>query len=209
MTLSEFQTRLRQRAGRAGVAIPGDFPPRSERYYELLRRWNQSTNLTGLALDGYPDEALDRLLVEPLQAAELIPIDSPLVCVDVGSGGGSPAIPVALARPSIRLVMVESVAKKTAFLREAVRVVDLDHAEVLTARAEEIALERRGTADLVLLRAVRVDESLSQALVQLLKPAGTLLVIGAPLNPPPGWRMVEKRILSARNELFVLQPAIS
>ena len=62
-------------------------------YYELLARWNRKINLTSLE---DPDEAIDRLLLEPVIAARHL---SPAVVnvMDVGSGGGSPALPLALA----------------------------------------------------------------------------------------------------------------
>ncbi len=58
--------------------------------------------------------------------------------MDVGSGGGSPAIPLKLAVPRLRLTMVEAKARKSAFLREAVRHLGLEQRSVETARYEEL-----------------------------------------------------------------------
>jgi 16S rRNA (guanine527-N7)-methyltransferase len=204
--ISEFEARLRLRAERAGVTVPAGFPPHAERYYDLLRRWNRTTNLTSFGLDGYPQAALDRLLIEPLQAAELISVSASLVCFDIGSGGGSPAIPFAIARPSIRLLMIESVAKKAAFLREAAREAELHDVEVITGRAEEVAETRSGSADLILIRAVKVDERLEEALVRLIKPDGRVFTFGGTSNAlRSGWRIVETRRLSTQSELLVFQ----
>ena len=67
-------------------------------YYRLLARWNRTINLTALSLDPLADEALDRLFIEPLAAApyirEALDVTPLSVWFDLGSGGGSPAIPL-------------------------------------------------------------------------------------------------------------------
>ena len=78
-------------------------------FYALLSRWNQKINLTSLA---DPDEAIDRLILEPLLAAARF---VPAACssmMDIGSGGGSPAIPMKLVSPRLALTMVEVKATK-------------------------------------------------------------------------------------------------
>ena len=71
---------------------------RLEIYYRLLSRWNTKINLTALPLEDLTDHAVDRLLIEPLAAARFVP-ESPLTWFDLGSGGGSPALPLKLVRP--------------------------------------------------------------------------------------------------------------
>jgi 16S rRNA (guanine527-N7)-methyltransferase len=149
-----------------------------ERYYRLLARWNARINLTSLPLTGFPPESLDRLLIEPLQAAECIE-DASLQWFDLGSGSGSPAIPFKIVRPSANLTLVESVAKKAAFLREAVRVVGLPSVEVLTARIEDLpSFVPTESVDLMTLRAVRVDDAVDRSISALLRPSGRLLWLG-------------------------------
>ena len=100
----------------------------------LLVRWNQKINLTGarsaasLVAEHFPDAfALARRL------------DRPARVVDVGSGGGLPALPLALLRPTLALVLCEPIAKKTSFLRTAIRELDLtDRVQVEQVRAEEL-----------------------------------------------------------------------
>lgn len=207
MTTSEFESKLRLQAESAGLVLTSDFVLRAGLFYDLLRKWNKATNLTALHLDGYSAHSLDRLFIEPLIAAELLPIDAALACVDVGSGGGSPAIPLAIARPLIRMLMVESVAKKAAFLREAVRIVELKSAEVRTGRLEEIAPERRHTVDLALVRGVRVDRALSSALRQMLAPGGRLFGFGVSRQLLEfEWRLTDQRGLVRESDLLVFEP---
>src|ERR1044072_2004277 len=105
MTAREFKERLSRRAKKAGIAIP---PPLADRlwiYFQLLAKWNAKINLTGLDLDDPTPEGIDRLLIEPLLAAPHA--DGAKSLIDIGSGGGSPALPLALALGNIRLAMIE------------------------------------------------------------------------------------------------------
>jgi 16S rRNA (guanine527-N7)-methyltransferase len=177
----DFPTRLSRRAGRAGVFIPDDLAERLVAYYELLVRWNRKINLTSLE---NPDEAIDRLLLEPLIAARYLPWPTSSV-MDVGSGGGSPAIPLKLASPGIELTMVEVKARKSAFLREACRQLRLDHTRVENARYEELLArpELHEAYDLVSLRAVRVESRVLNTLQAFLKPGGTVMLFRGPGGP--------------------------
>ena len=153
--IDEIARLLDERAGRENLPLPEALRDRLLAYYALLERWNQKINLTSLT---DPAKAVDRLLLEPIAAAQHLPAGSRLA--DLGSGGGSPAIPLALALGSAHLLMVESRARKAAFLREAARTVELT-ATVEAVRFEELrrATAYEGTADVVTMRAVRPDTS--------------------------------------------------
>lgn len=161
---------LEARARAAGVDLQPALRDRLLAYYELLSKWNRTINLTSLS---DPDAAIDRLLLEPLLAARVLPQRA--VLMDLGSGGGSPAIPLALALDSPRLVMVESRGRKAAFLREAARAVALD-AIVEAARFEDLSdrTEYRASMDLVSMRAVRMDEATLSIAQMFAKPGGCL-----------------------------------
>jgi 16S rRNA (guanine527-N7)-methyltransferase len=89
-------------------------------------------------------------------------------------------VPLKIFRPDLELVMVESRARKTAFLREAARLLELPSVIVLTQRAEDLPTSVEGTADLVTIRAVRPDQTLLVAIARLLRPTGRLLTFGLP-----------------------------
>jgi len=162
--------RLEARARAAGVDLQSALRDRLLAYYELLSKWNRTINLTSLS---DPDAAIDRLLLEPLLAARVLP--QPAEMMDLGSGGGSPAIPLALALDSPHLVMVESRGRKAAFLREAAREVGL-HATVEAARFEDVVgrPEYRNAMDLVSMRAVRMDAATLDIAREFAKPGGSL-----------------------------------
>jgi 16S rRNA (guanine527-N7)-methyltransferase len=158
-----------------------------EAYFQLLTHWNARINLTALPLDAPTDETFDRLLVEPLAAAKQISNAGPSVWFDLGSGGGSPAIPLKIARPALTLTMVESKERKGAFLREAIRVLGLVDTFVETARFETLAAKSTVTSnvDLVTVRAVRTDDQLFESAGRMLKNGGQLLMFRPPHSPTP------------------------
>jgi 16S rRNA (guanine527-N7)-methyltransferase len=200
VTTTSLADRLFQRAFYTSINLTLLELSRLGEYYTLLERWNKKINLTSLSLRGFPDETIDRLLIEPLTASRVVP-DVPMTWFDVGSGGGSPAIPLKVVRPAARLTMVEARSRKAAFLREAVRALELAETTVRTIRVEQIEAETAAhLADLVTVRAVRVDASLVKACNALLKPGGRLLLFAsADRRPdePRGFRAGEVVQLSS------------
>lgn len=174
MAAEDFATRLSARAAAAGVELTSQLTASLTSYYELLQRWNRTINLTSLTNE---DEAIDRLLLEPVAAARHLPAP-PLRLLDIGSGGGSPAIPMKLAVPAAVLTMVEARARKAAFLREAIRLLELSKTNVETARLEDIAGRPgwRGTWDVVSSRGVRIGPAEIEIVARLLRRDGLLVL---------------------------------
>ena len=174
----EFRSRLSRRAKAAGVPLDDRLVEKLETYYQLLTKWNAKINLTAFRLtpEG-TDEAIDRLLIEPVSAARYIPPTTKTL-LDAGSGGGSPAIPLALSRPELTLRMVEVKTKKGVFLRESVRVLGIHEAVVETSRFEELLSrpELHESVDLISIRAVRVELKTLNTLQAFLKPGGKLFL---------------------------------
>jgi 16S rRNA (guanine527-N7)-methyltransferase len=171
--------RIADRASRAGIPIEQAIAEQLDAYLRLLVRWNKRINLTALKLDPPTDEALDRLLIEPLVAARQVFAEDRLA-IDVGSGGGSPAIPMKIAAPALRMVLVESRVRKCAFLREAVRQLELTNVEVENARLEDLAARRefQGAGDLVSVRAVAPTQELWTSIYALVRRGGRIFWFG-------------------------------
>lgn len=200
-----FVERLQARIARAGLTLSLEDAQRFERYYQLLAKWNSRINLTSLPLEDFPTATLDRLFVEPLIAATFV-LDGPLVWFDVGSGGGSPAIPLKVVRPSAALTMVESVSKKAAFLREACLAAELSNARVLTTRFEALTSPgAQGSADLLTIRAVRLNDRLLRSAADLLRFEGRLLYFGGAAAAPKAFQVLSRRqLLEPAGTLTVL-----
>jgi len=183
---SSLDARLVRLAAEAGVDVGAALASQLGAYIGLLAKWNATLNLAGFQLDPPSDEAIRRLLVEPLAAAALVP-PAVKVAIDVGSGGGSPAIPLQLLRPSLQFVLVESKERKSAFLREALRQLGIEHAEVATERFEDLSAraDRQATADLVTVRGVRVDADRWRQMASVLRPGGRVILFGTRASSPP------------------------
>jgi 16S rRNA (guanine527-N7)-methyltransferase len=175
VTVVDFSGRLVPRLESVSISLTAEEIRLLGEYWALLARWNVRVNLTALPLDGYPPKSIDRLIVEPLLAAQEIP-RAATIWFDLGSGGGSPAVPIRVVRPSAALVMVESRSRKAAFLREVVRNLGLGVTEVANDRVERVAERQPAGADYVTVRAVRPDENLLTAARLLLKPTGRMFL---------------------------------
>jgi 16S rRNA (guanine527-N7)-methyltransferase len=208
----EFQDRLSRRARRAGLVLPPDLGTKLEVYFRLLSTWNGKMNLTGLDLS--EPAAIDRLLIEPLVAAKHASATVTRM-IDIGSGGGSPAIPLALALHRAGLLLVEAKTRKSVFLREALRALEMADAEVVTSRFEELLTRPalHEAHELLTLRAVRVETSVLMNVQAFVKPGGDLFLFraasgaGSPgsLVPPLSWKATFPLLESQGSRLVVLE----
>lgn len=123
------------REGLAGLALDAALAPPLLAYLAELEKWNAAYNLTAVR---NPAEMVTRHLLDSL--ATLTPLAACLPpgarLLDVGSGAGLPGIPLALARPDLRVAVLDSNGKKARFLRHARRVLALDRLQVIEARIE-------------------------------------------------------------------------
>lgn len=180
MSEDVFRELLRARAEAAEISVAPLVEDGLAAYFRLLAHWNTRINLTSLSLDPPTVQGVDRLFIEPLAAAPLIR-SNVSIWFDLGSGGGSPAIPLQLVKPAQRLIMVESRQRKAAFLREAIREIPVPAAEVEVSRIEEVAADSHnpGIADLVTVRAVRMEASMIGWIQTLLRFGGQAVLFGA------------------------------
>ncbi len=127
-------------------------------YLDLLLRWNARINLTAVR---DPEQIVTRHFGESLFAARILRDDGafatglPVSLADVGSGAGFPGIPIKLFAPDIHLTLIESQNKKSTFLKEVIRTLELENAEVYPGRAEHWGK----TAQIVTMRAVERFDS--------------------------------------------------
>ncbi|MBI5537565.1 MAG: 16S rRNA (guanine(527)-N(7))-methyltransferase RsmG [Deltaproteobacteria bacterium] len=145
-------------------------------YLAHLLAMNEHMNLTAIVdpAQAWEKHGLDALTLVPLlgelrQGARL---------VDVGSGGGVPGIPLALARPDLHVTLVEATQKKAAFLVATAAALGLTRVKVRAARAEELARgELRAAFDVVTARAVGKLSALVPLVAPLARPGGLLLLV--------------------------------
>lgn len=201
MSDASLEGRIFSRAEAAGIGLDSQVAVDCAAYVALLAKWNRRVNLTALQLaDPIPDTSVDKLVVEPLIAAALFPPGEPR-WIDLGSGGGSPALPLRISRPAGSLRMVESRERKCAFLREAVRALGLRRTEATASRFQDLGTSR--TADLITVRAVRVDGAFLDVLDGLLATYGQVLSFGSPVQDPR-FRTADERLLPDGSTLFLV-----
>lgn len=206
----DWRKRIGRRARRANLEPSAEQVGAHAEYLTLLSAWNARMNLT--ALDDR-DEAVDRLILEPVAAARLL--QGAESVIDIGSGGGSPAIPLKIQLPNASLCMVESKIRKGAFLREAVRKVGLANVRVESRRFEELLTDAsvHECCDVVTIRAVRVQLSTLVATQAFLKSGGRLALFRGPGEAPlPNVPMLvlerdEPLVENLRSRLLILRKA--
>jgi 16S rRNA (guanine527-N7)-methyltransferase len=131
------------------------------------------------------------------------------VVVDIGSGAGLPGIVLAIARPDLRLVLVDSMLRRTLFLEEVVADLGLPSVSVRRARAEELRSAKLG-ADVVTARALAPIDRLAGWAAPLLAPTGSVLALkgkGIADDIAAGWAALRRSRLAADVELFALVAA--
>jgi 16S rRNA (guanine527-N7)-methyltransferase len=144
-------------------------------YLDLILKWNGKVNLTSIRA---PEEIVRRHFGESLFAASHLGPCRTLL--DFGSGAGFPGVPIELARPEVQVTLAESRARKSAFLREAVRTLNLT-TEVWPHRVESLPADR--TFSTVTLRAV--DDMPAALAAAALRATQSLLILGTPHTPIP------------------------
>jgi len=212
VSAKRLRDRIARRARNVGLDVASSLLDGLETYFLELARWNRKINLTAFQLDDDgTDDAVDRLLIEPLVAAKHIP-GSAKTLMDIGSGGGSPAVPMKLARPDLSLTMVEVKVRKSVFLRQVARLLQLAKTEVENTRFEELLARPalHENLDVLSIRAVRIDTSTLLSLQAFIKPGGHLLNFAAgsdSIDPPPPLRLRAVHTLIPENQsrLVVIQ----
>ena len=142
-------------------------------YYQELMAWNQRMNLT--AVKDYEGVQV-RHFLDSLTAAPYMP-DEAGSLLDIGTGPGFPGVPLKIAFPHLKLVLVDSVGKKTGFLEHLVRELGLSEVEVRTGRAEDLALHPpyREAFDAVVTRGVARMRVLMELTLPFCRNGGVVL----------------------------------
>jgi len=192
-----------------GLDLPDEARERLLAYAALLLKWNKVYNLTALR---DPDQVVTHHLLDSL--AVLPHLAGIMSLADVGSGGGLPGIPLAIARPGLAVTSIETVSKKASFQQQARIELGLVNFQPLCARVEKVHPER--PFDAVISRAFSDLADFVRLTGHLIGPEGSLLAMkgGYPREEiaalPAGWEVVqtvelEVPELDAERHLIVLK----
>lgn len=159
-----------------GISLAPEVTSKLGRFLGVLLSMNERMNLTAIVA---PDAAWERHALDALSLVpELASLPSGARVVDLGSGGGVPAIPLALARRDLSFSLVESTQKKAAFLEDVAFELGLSNVEVFAERAERVGrAELCGRFDAVTARAVANLSALVPLAAPFLRPLGSMIFI--------------------------------
>lgn len=140
-------------------------------FRELLKEWNNKFNLTTITSD---EDIEIKHFLDSIKGEVFFPKNSK--CIEIGSGGGFPSIPLMIYRNDLSFTLVESVGKKCTFLQEVIKTLKLN-AVVINKRAEDIGKDKnfREKFDVVTARAVAKLNTLSEYSIPLIKKDGLFI----------------------------------
>ena len=161
-------------AGLSALELDADIEAQAKlpQYIALLDKWNRTHNLTAIR---DPAQMVTHHLLDSLAVLAHLPKQSRLRVLDIGSGGGLPGIPLAIAKPEWHFVLLDSNHKKAAFLRQAAIELDLANVEVRAERAQDYEVEL--LFDVVISRAFSDLATFAALARRLVAPEGRIVAM--------------------------------
>jgi 16S rRNA (guanine527-N7)-methyltransferase len=140
-----------------------------------LKKWNRKVNLTAICRDA---DIVVKHLIDALMLTAHVHAGENVL--DIGSGAGVPAIPLAIVHPAVRVVSVDAVGKKILFQRHIARLLSLNNLEALHTRVESLHTSHAGRFDVITSRAFSRLELFVALAAPLLKSGGRLIAMRGP-----------------------------
>ncbi len=166
--------RLKKYAQNINVQLDSTAINRFEKYMNIVLEWNTKINLTSIT---DKDEFIVKHFCDSISVIANVDIPQNSKIIDIGTGAGFPAIPILIARPDLKITMLDSLNKRLIFIKEQVLpVLDLN-ASVVHARAEEFShkSEYRENFDFAVSRAVANLSALSEYCIPFVKVGGKFI----------------------------------
>jgi len=171
-----FQDKIIQGAGELGVTLSTEMAESFQVYYKELIKWNAKINLTAITSEG---DVLVRHFLD-----SLTPLPKLYNCesfLDLGAGGGFPGIPLKIAKPDLKVVLVDSVDKKVKFMNHIIRTLGLEGIRAVHGRAEDEGLIKElGLFDCVISRAFTSSKEFLNYAEPYMKPDGSSVTLKTP-----------------------------
>jgi 16S rRNA (guanine527-N7)-methyltransferase len=164
-----MQTILSQALQENGYSHLASCQPQFLDFLTLMQKWNRVFNLTAI------DTPKDMVYLHILDSLTLLPFLHGQTFLDVGSGGGLPGIPLAIAEPNKKWVLLDKSQKKTRFLRQVIAELNLQNVAVACSRVEDFKSE--AGFDSIVSRAFGTIALLIQSTQHLLVPDGQFLAM--------------------------------
>lgn len=184
----DLLSELRAGCGELGISLQQSQYDRLLEYLQLLRKWNQVYNLTAIT---QPQKMLSHHLLDSLSLMPSLLNANKIL--DVGSGAGLPGIPLAIAMPDTIWVMLDSNARKTRFIRQAIAHCGLQNAQVVQSRVQDY--HAPDSLDFIVSRAYAPLAEFCNSVAHLLGPKTRLLTMKTGLRPEEAQQLDSDRFL--------------
>lgn len=172
MTENKFIEELKK----INIELTDDQLEKFKKYADFLLEYNKTTNLTAIRdIEGvYLKHFYDSLLVLDNDIVDFSKIDS---LIDIGTGAGFPGVVIKIMNPNIKVTLLDSNNKKTTFLKELVKLLELNDVTIVNDRAEEFVKENRHKYDISIARAVSELRIISELCLPLTKVDGYFIAL--------------------------------